>query len=122
MPEMKNYLLALVVIVLFGGGVALAMRLDGAKAANAVVTRDGWRFPRAPAANDVLEGCADRHATVGWFGYSPALRKWGGKWTEARLKKYLHDPVGTVPGTIKTLSPVRDSARLDEIVKALGKL
>jgi len=57
-----------------------------------------------------------------WFAYSPALRRKGGTWTEEALDAYLKNPTGAVPGTVKTLSPIRSDETRREIVAALKEL
>jgi cytochrome c len=61
-------------------------------------------------------------ANADWFGYSPALRRVGGVWSPAELDRYLADPTAAVPGTFKTLSPMRDPAERRAVVEALAKL
>lgn len=61
-------------------------------------------------------------ARSGWFAYSPALRQKGGEWSEKALDAYLKNPTAAVPGTVKTLSPVRDEKIRREIVAALKEL
>jgi cytochrome c len=144
---MKGYLLSILTIAVLGGGIGWAVQGERAAqpaAAMALPTDRGYRLPAPPAGIAALDGCAACHALrpgdaersapslvgiVGrpvaasaWFGYSPALRHWGGTWTAERLADYLRDPIATVPGTSKTLSPVRDPARLEAIITALSGL
>lgn len=44
------------------------------------------------------------------FGYSPALRAFGGTWLLERLDKFLTDPQGTVPGTYMAFTGIRRAA------------
>jgi cytochrome c len=61
-------------------------------------------------------------ARADWFGYSPALRRAEGVWSAAELDRYLADPTAAVPGTFKTLSPLRDPAERRAVVEALARL
>ncbi|MGA8155657.1 MAG: cytochrome c family protein, partial [Rhodoplanes sp.] len=61
-------------------------------------------------------------ARADWFSYSMALRKKGGVWTAADLDKYLANPSGFVPGTIKTLPPIKDAARRKQLIAYLKTL
>lgn len=144
---MKGYFFSLVVIAALAGGLAWALQAERAGVPAAAVpirSEGGYRLPPPPAGIAALDGCASCHALrpgdadrsapslVGilgrpvaaapWFGYSPALRRWGGIWTAERLAEYLRDPVAAVPGTTKTLSPIRDEARMKEIITALSGL
>lgn len=144
---MKGYLFSLVVIAALGGGLAWALQTEQAglpAAAVQISTEGDYKLPPPPARIAALDGCASCHAlrpgdaersapslagVVGrsvaaapWFGYSPALRRWGGIWTPERLAEYLRDPVAAVPGTTKTLSPIRGEARMHDIITALSGL
>ncbi|MCS6986014.1 MAG: c-type cytochrome [Sphingomonadaceae bacterium] len=47
-----------------------------------------------------LWGVLDRPVgSAAGFAYSPALSRWGGRWTPERLDAFLADPAGAVPGT-----------------------
>jgi len=72
----------------------------------------------APALTDIVGAPVAR---ADWFGYSPALRAKGGRWTEQALDAYLADPVGEVPGTFKTLPPIRDAEQRARILDALKR-
>jgi cytochrome c len=61
-------------------------------------------------------------ARAAWFGYSLALRKKGGVWNEDELDKYLANPSGFVPGTLKTLPPITDPVRRREVIAFLKSL
>lgn len=105
----------------------------------------GWRFATAvPSEHAELAPCVACHrveaagpersapplvgilgapvARSDWFGYSPALARKGGNWTREALDRYLADPTAAVPGTTKTLSPIRDAAARGRILDALGRL
>jgi len=73
----------------------------------------------APSLYAIVDG---RRARSPWFGYSEALRNSGGEWTREALDAYLADPVGYLPGTSKTISPIRDADRRQRIVDALAQL
>lgn len=57
-----------------------------------------------------------------WFGYSIALASQQGRWTADEIDAYLTDPVAYLPGTIKTLSRVRDADERKRIIEALQRL
>lgn len=61
-------------------------------------------------------------ARADWFSYSMALRKKGGVWTEEDLEGYLANPSGFVPGTIKTLPPIKDPERRKQLINYLKTL
>lgn len=82
------------------------------------VTADGPERS-APA----LWGIVDApKASAAWFGYSAALAKAGGTWTAAELDRYLTNPTAALPGTAKTLSPIRDANTRKAVVTALQTL
>jgi cytochrome c len=60
-----------------------------------------------------------RKARVSWYGYSPALRKAEGTWTEAELDKFLTAPSKYLPGTTKTLFGISDPKERADIIAAL---
>lgn len=61
-------------------------------------------------------------ARAGWFGYSPALARAEGRWSEQALAEYIENPTAYLPGTAKVLSPIRDPERRQRIIEALAKL
>jgi cytochrome c len=60
-----------------------------------------------------------RKARADWYGYSPALRKAGGNWTEADLDKFLTSPSKFLPGTSKTIIGIADAKQRADIIAAL---
>ena len=60
-----------------------------------------------------------RKARMDWYGYSPALRKAAGNWTEADLDKFLTSPSKFLPGTSKTLIGISDAKERADIIAAL---
>lgn len=131
--------------VLIAGTVLWGMASERPAVSTQVREEGGWRFGAiAPSAAGALAPCVACHqitpdgpersapslvgivgapvARAEWFGYSPALRKHGGVWSRERLDTYLSDSTATVPGTFKTLSPIRDPARRQEIIDALERL
>ena len=60
-------------------------------------------------------------AATHWYGYSPALRKAGGNWTEADLDKFLTSPSKFLPGTSKTIIGIPDAKQRADIIAALKK-
>lgn len=61
-------------------------------------------------------------ARAEWFAYSLPLRKKGGVWSDAELDKYLANPSGFLPGTLKTLPPIADPARRQQLISFLKTL
>jgi cytochrome c len=61
-------------------------------------------------------------ARADWFSYSLALRKTGGVWSEAELDRYLAKPSGFIPGTSKTLPPIEDATRRQNLITYLKTL
>lgn len=57
-----------------------------------------------------------------WFGYSLALARAEGTWTEADLDAYLTDPDGFLPGTSKTLIGIPDAEERAEVIAFLASL
>lgn len=53
-----------------------------------------------------------------WYGYSPALMKMGGVWTEEDLDAYLADADKFAPGTTKTIK-IQDPEERKEIIEFL---
>ncbi len=53
-----------------------------------------------------------------WYGYSPALMKMGGVWSEEELDRYLADADEFAPGTTKTIK-IQDPQERKEIVEFL---
>ena len=60
-----------------------------------------------------------RKARLDWYGYSPALQKAEGNWTEADLDKFLTSPSKFLPGTSKTLIGISDAKQRADIIAAL---
>jgi cytochrome c len=63
-----------------------------------------------------------KKARFDWYGYSSALARAGGTWTEADLDAYLADPDAFLPGTAKTLIGIRDDDERAELVAFLASL
>jgi cytochrome c len=62
-----------------------------------------------------------RKARMAWYAYSDALRKAGGRWTEADLDKFLAAPSKFLPGTTKTIIGYPDRKQRADIIAALKK-
>ncbi|MCL4186813.1 MAG: hypothetical protein KJZ85_04340 [Rhodobacteraceae bacterium] len=143
--RVAGYLFAVASAAAIGAAIFWANGTERAGAVTHLAVQDGWRFSTAaPSGHGALARCVACHrveaagpersapaltgvvgapvARAGWFGYSPALRRHGGVWSRARLEAYLADPTGTVPGTFKTLSPIRDAAERSAILDALGRI
>ncbi len=127
------------------GGIAWAIGTEDETTETHLTEGNGYRFASAiPSEHGALAACVACHrveaegpersapslvsildapvARSDWFGYSPALRRLDGIWSAEALDRYLADPVGTVPGTFKTLSPIRDKAARSEVIEALSRL
>ncbi len=61
-------------------------------------------------------------AADGSFGYSIALKKKGGDWTEQELDKFFSGPSKFVPGTKKTMASIKDPQQRKEIIEYLKTL
>ncbi len=57
-----------------------------------------------------------------WYGYSTALAKAEGKWSEKDLDEYLTDPDKFLPGTKKTLIGIADAGQRTELIDFLKTL
>ena len=72
----------------------------------------------APPLNGIVGA---RKARAEWYGYSVALQKAGGTWTEADLDQFLTAPSKFLPGTSKTIVGIRDAKERADIIAALKK-
>ncbi len=61
-------------------------------------------------------------ATSAGFSYSPAMKKYTGKWTLERLVIYLNNPRGIVPGTRMAFAGIKDDQELADVVVYLNSL
>jgi cytochrome c len=72
-----------------------------------------------------LNGVVGRKAAaVAGFNYSPALKKSGITWTDAKLDAFLANPAGTVPGTkmvIRVTDPAKRAALIAYLKAEGGK-
>lgn len=57
-----------------------------------------------------------------WYGYSQALARAGGVWTEDDLDAYLTDPDAFLPGTTKTLLGIPDEQDRADVIAYLASL
>lgn len=140
--RMLGYLYALVVLGLVVLGVAWAVGSEQSPIVGDVGQSGGARYTTvAPSTYKALADCVVCHrldkvgaersapslngivgapvARSSWFAYSPALARKGGSWSVEELDKYLTNPVVHVPGTFKTLTPIRDADKRREIIDAL---
>jgi len=138
MQRIVSYLAAFAIIAGLVWGLRLLTPVPGPQAA----ATDAYRFEAVPAgANGPLKPCVVCHsieeggplrvapplhgivgaqkARADWYGYSPALRKSGGTWTEAELDKFLTAPSQFLPGTTKTIIGIRDPKERADIIAAL---
>jgi cytochrome c2 len=56
------------------------------------------------------------------FGYSGAMRKFGGVWTPDRLDDFLRDPARTVPGTLMVFEGIADAGTRAAIIEYLTQI
>jgi cytochrome c len=138
MQRILSYVAALLIIAGLGW---MAWRL-GAGSSPQAAASGPYRFAAVPVGADgPLKACVvchsvekdgplrvapPLHGIVGakkaraeWYGYSPALRRAGGTWSEADLDKFLTAPSTFLPGTTKTIIGVRDPKERADIIAAL---
>lgn len=60
-------------------------------------------------------------ARTTWYGYSPALAKAGGIWSEQALDAFLTAPGQYLPGTAMTISGIPDPTERAAIIAALKR-
>ena len=141
----SGYLYAIASLALMGAAGIWATGTEALWALTNLTERDGQRYATAfPSDHDALARCVTCHrvepagpersapplvgildrpvAAAPWFGYSPALARKGGSWSRTALDAYLANPVGEVPGTFKTLSPITDAQDRTRILDALARL
>lgn len=142
MQRAGSYVAAVAVIVVIVAGVVWA-RGATAPAVHDGLTSDGtYRFKAVPVGSDgPLKRCVVCHsveangplrvgpplygivgapkARADWYGYSPALKKAGGTWTEDDLDKFITSPSKFLPGTSKTFLGVADAKERAQIIAAL---
>jgi cytochrome c2 len=143
--RLHGFIFAAAAVAVLGGTLVWALGTEEAQAVTHLAETDGLRFATAvPSEHGVLAPCVACHrveargpersapplvgivgapvAAAPWFGYSPALARKGGTWSRAALDAYLANPVGEVPGTFKTLSPITDETTRNAILDALDRL
>ena len=141
MQRVGSYVAAAVVIVAVVMGVIWALRMQPVGAPG-LQTAGPYKFKAMPVGADgALKECVVCHsietggplrvgpplhgivgarkARADWYGYSPALRKAAGNWTEADLDKFLTSPSKFLPGTSKTLIGISDAKERADIIAAL---
>lgn len=79
----------------------------------------GGPFRSAPNLWGIVGADKARHD---WFGYSAALKKEEGTWTEEALDEYFKGPLVAVPGTLKTMVPIHDQQARAELIDFLKTL
>ncbi len=68
-----------------------------------------------------LHGVVGRKAgTLAGYAYSPGMKAAGWVWTEAKLREYLPDPRGMVPGTKMTYAGLHNPQQVDDLVAFLA--
>jgi len=141
MQRFGSYVVAAVVIVAVVAGIIWALRMEPL-GAGGQQTAQGTRFEAVPVGADgALKRCVVCHsvesggpmrvgpplhgivgarkARASWYGYSQALQKAEGTWTEAELDKFLTAPSKYLPGTTKTLIGISDPKERADIIAAL---
>ncbi len=68
---------------------------------------------------DIVGSEVARHSG---FQYSQSLKKFGGRWSRARLDKFLRDPEKLVPGTTMKTPGIEDKQQRQAIIEYLAKL
>jgi cytochrome c len=58
-------------------------------------------------------------ARTSWYGYSPALAKAGGVWSEKALNQFLTAPRKYLPGTAMTFDGIQDARERAAVIAAL---
>jgi cytochrome c2 len=142
MQRVGSYLVAAVVIIAIVAAVAWALKLQPLPIGGQQTAERGTKFEATPVGADgPLKPCVVCHsvesggplrvapplhgivgakkARADWYGYSPALRKAGGNWTEADLDKFLTSPSKFLPGTSKTIIGFPDAKQRADIIAAL---
>ena len=118
----------------------------GAEAVSPSLMEDnGYRFVAVPVGSDTpAAGCVVCHslerdgplrvaptlwgivgadkARFQWYGYSSALARAEGDWSEEDLDRYLKDPDQYLPGTKKTLIGIGDDQQRAELIDYLKTL
>lgn len=143
--RLQGYLYAVGAVAVMAATLAWALSAEAPHAVTHIAEIGGQRYATAvPSEHAALAPCVACHrveaagpersapslvgilgapvARSAWFGYSPALARKDGNWTREALDTYLADPTAAVPGTFKTLSPIRDAAARARIIEALGQL
>jgi cytochrome c2 len=59
---------------------------------------------------------------AGYNEYSPALRRFGGKWNDALLDKFIANPQATIPGSAMPYAGLGDAAQRHAIIDYLKRL
>jgi cytochrome c len=141
MQQFRSYVVAVVVIAAVVACVAWVVSAQPG-AFPGVQTVGPYKYKAVPVgANGPLKDCVvchsiesggplrvgpPLHGIVGarkarytWYGYSDALRKAGGTWTEADLDKFLASPSKFLPGTSKTIIGFPDPKQRADIIAAL---
>ena len=76
-------------------------------------------FRVAPTLWGIVGADKARHS---WYGYSAALAKADGVWSEQDLDQYLRAPDGFLPGTKKSLIGISDDHERAELIDYLKTL
>lgn len=143
MQRFGSYLAAVLVIVIIAASIAWSVSAEQAQFPG-LQSAGAYRFKARPAGADgPLKECVVCHsiesggalrvgpplngivgarkARTPWYGYSVALKKAGGSWTESDLDKFLTSPDTFLPGTSKTMLGIADAKQRADIIAALKK-
>ena len=55
------------------------------------------------------------------YDYSEAMTRYGGRWTEERLDRFIADPRGTIPGTTMAFDGIDDAGERKRIIEFLER-
>lgn len=144
MQRIASYIAA---VALIAGGLAIVAWVRGAgpSTADESVRHAGLYAYKAPTAGaeGPLKRCVVCHsieaggglrvgpplygivgapkARTTWYGYSPALAKAGGVWSEQALDAFLTSPGRYLPGTAMSISGIPDPKERAAIIAALKR-
>jgi cytochrome c len=142
MRQARSYIAAAVAIVAIVAGVAWASGMAPAVRHDSLERQGTYSYKARPVGADgPLKRCIVCHiieldgaprvapplygivgapkARAAWYGYSVALKKAGGTWTETDLDAFLTSPSKFLPGTSKTLIGIRDPTERAQIIAGL---
>lgn len=100
MRKVAILVLGLGLVLAAEGAAAPALAADGAAVFNAQCKSCHSLTGKSGPSGPTLKGAAGRKVAgaADFPGYSPALKKKGGTWTDASLDAFLTNPAGFAPG------------------------